>query len=367
MKTVLVFAGTRPEIIKMAPLIRELRSRQSAVRTHFVFTGQHVEIALPFLKFFEIEPDTRLQLMNPNQSLGQLTSTAFLQFDEFLKQQSSVAALVQGDTTTAFAAALSCYYQHIPIGHVEAGLRTQNLNEPFPEEANRRMITRLASWNYAPTIKAGETLKNEQVNPESILVTGNTGIDALLWTAAQNFEPKSDELQKLKNQKLVLITLHRRENLEDRLEHILKAFVKLADQFKEIQFVMPVHPNPKVVVAAKKYLSGLANVHLVSPLDYPDFVWVMKKAELILSDSGGIQEEAPSLLKPVLVLRENTERPEAVEYGTSIMVGVNSESIVSTAVSFLTGNRSIKNRGSKNPYGDGTASRKIVDHLLAQI
>jgi UDP-N-acetylglucosamine 2-epimerase (non-hydrolysing) len=375
MKTILVFAGTRPEIIKMAPIVRELRARQGsqtkkqdAWQAHFCFTGQHDQLGTPFLEYFDIEPDSRLEIMESGQSLGQLASAAIAQIDALIeKHPNSCAALVQGDTTTALTAALSAFYHKIAVGHVEAGLRTSNINEPFPEELNRRLITRIAKWHYAPTEVARTALLREGVVSESILVTQNTGIDSFLWTIVQPHQPISADLAGLDRKRLVLVTVHRRENIGAPLDRIASALTELSREFKDVVFLLPVHKNPEVSKTIRGRLSGIRNLRLTEQLAYLDLVWTMKNAELILTDSGGIQEEAPSLNKPVLVLRDETERPEAIDYGTSFVVGSDTARVVRVATEFLTGKRKLRLRGTTNPYGDGRAARKIVDHLLSQI
>jgi UDP-N-acetylglucosamine 2-epimerase len=373
-RTIVVFAGTRPEIIKMAPIVHELRRRQSelfetGLRVLFCFSGQHTELAEPFLKFFEIEPDFRLNLMNSGQSLGQLTARAFDQLDSFLKMHPQIcAALVQGDTTTAFAAAMTAFYHRIPVGHIEAGLRTSDISEPFPEELNRRLIGRVARWHYAPTTRAKEALLREGITEDSILVTGNTGIDALMFAASRSHSPENHLLKGLTGRRLVLVTAHRRENIGAPLVTIAESLAVLANMYPDVHFVLPVHRNPQVASTLTGRLSGIQNFHLVEPLSYRDLVWVMKHAEIILTDSGGIQEEAPSLRKPVLVLRNETERPEAIEFGTSIMVGATSgERIVSVASDFLSGRRTLRLKTGSNPYGDGVAAARIVDDLLVRL
>ena len=374
MKTILIFAGTRPEIIKMAPVVRELRARQSTAkpqgpwRTHFCFTGQHNELATPFLEYFDIKPDSQLEIMESGQTLSQLASTAIGEIDALIEKHSDgCAALVQGDTTTAFIAALSAFYHKIPVGHVEAGLRTSNINEPFPEELNRRLITRIAKWHYAPTEAARTALLREGVASESISVTQNTGIDSFLWTMAKAHQPVSPDLLDVEGKRLVLVTVHRRENIGAPLDRIVSALAQLSRAFPDVVFVLPVHKNPDVAQTIRSKLSGPSNIRLVEPLGYPDLVWLMKNAELILTDSGGIQEEAPSLNKPVLVLREETERPEAIDYGTSVVVGTATERLLSAATEFLTGKRKLTLRGTTNPYGDGRAAARIADHLLSQV
>jgi UDP-N-acetylglucosamine 2-epimerase (non-hydrolysing) len=352
----------------MAPIVRDLRARAAGQKrwgVHFCFSGQHIDLALPFLRYFDIAPDSTLNLMNPGQSLGQLTSRASAQLDEFFSVQKDIGlALVQGDTTTAFVAGLSAFYHRVPVAHVEAGLRTADINEPFPEELNRRLITRLATWHYAPTAAAVTTLADEGVARASILMTGNTGIDSFLWASSKDSLPTAESLRQIRDEKLVLVTAHRRENIGEPLIRITQAIAELAGRFSNIKFVLPVHKNPKVVEIVRTNLSGIKNLLLVEPLEYGDLVWTMKRAVLILSDSGGIQEEAPSLKKPVLVLRADTERPEAVEYGTSIIVGSDKNLIIDTATEFLTEKRTIKIKSESNPYGDGTAALKICDHVL---
>jgi len=374
MKTILIFAGTRPEIIKMAPVVRELRARevseskQGAWRAHFCFSGQHDELALPFLKHFEVEPDSRLKIMASGQSLGQLVSRAVAQLDAFIEKHSNtMAALVQGDTTTAFAAALSAFQHKIPVGHVEAGLRTSNINEPFPEELNRRLIGRIAKWHYAPTDVAKERLLREGVPSDSILVTQNTGLDSFLWTIDRAEAPIAVDLRAIAGRRLVLVTVHRRENIGAPLDRIAAAVTELAREFDDVWFVLPVHKNPEVSGAIRAKLGGIHNILLTNPLEYPDLVWTMKNAELILTDSGGIQEEAPTLSKPVLVLRNETERVEAVDYGSSFVVGTDTARIASTAREFLSRKRELALKGGGNPYGRGGAATRIVDHLLSQI
>ncbi len=364
-KKVLVLAGTRPEIIKMAPVVHAL-SRHARLEPLFCYSGQHRELAAPFLRFFGLEPQAELDLMRPGQSLGSLTARASSQIDEFLNTHGKTlsAVLVQGDTTTAFVGALIAFYHRLPVGHVEAGLRTSTIEEPFPEELNRRLITRVARWHFAPTEAACRSLRAEQVPEKDIFMTGNTGIDALLWARSRVVEPSLPELRQAAGRPLILVTAHRRENIGAPLERIVVALKDLAKRFPLHQFVLPVHKNPAVEAAIRGALSGIANMHLLPPLDYPDLVWCMDRCELILSDSGGIQEEAPSLRKPVLVLRNETERPEAVEFGTSILVGSDHDKIVGLAADFLEGRRKLTlPPGARSPFGDGTAAQQIADVL----
>src|SRR5689334_9145997 len=279
MKTILIFAGTRPEIIKMAPVVRELRARarsQNGWQAHFCFSGQHDELALPFLKYFDVEPDSRLEIMVSGQSLGQLFSRAVAVLDAFVEKHSNAsAALVQGDTTTAYAAALSAFHHQIPVGHVEAGLRTSNVNEPFPEELNRRLISRIAKWHYAPTDKAKENLLREGVPAKSVLVTQNPGLDSFLWTVDRAKSSTPAGLRVLSGKRVVLVTLHRRENIGAPLDRIATALAKLAKEFNDVRFVLPVHKNPEVAGPIRVKLGAIPNIHLSNPLEYPDLVWVM--------------------------------------------------------------------------------------------
>ncbi|MBI3555547.1 MAG: UDP-N-acetylglucosamine 2-epimerase (non-hydrolyzing) [Deltaproteobacteria bacterium] len=363
---IVVFAGTRPEIIKVASVVRELKRRNlPGLQVHFCFTGQHLELALPFLKYFDIAPDSRLDLMVPGQSLGALTGRAATQVDEFLAKLPSVrATLVQGDTTTAFVAALTSFYHELPVGHIEAGLRTSQVREPFPEELNRRLITRMAAWHYAPTQRDYDVLLAEQIAPTRALITGNTGIDSLLWAAGQNQAPDNAQVKRLQGRRFVLVTCHRRENIGEPLKNIVSALSTLARRYANVEFLLPVHKNPNIAGVVREGLKGLSNFHLTEPLEYHDLVWAMKNAELLLSDSGGIQEEAASLAKPVLVLRNETERPDAVEYGTSILVGSTPSRITDVAGEFLAGGRKVVLKRAQPPYGDGRAAVKIVDHLI---
>lgn len=359
----------------MAPVYRALqeavRSAGAALQVEFCFSGQHLELALPFLKFFEIQPQRTLDLMQPGQSLGSLTARGMAQFDELFKgkpgEPGVVAALVQGDTTTAFTAALAAFYHRIRVGHVEAGLRTSTIQEPFPEELNRRMITRIADWHYAPTAQARDALAAEHVPAASVLLTGNTGIDALLWSSQHQREPSLPALQELQGSRFVLITAHRRENIGAPLEAIAGAIAKLAALYPDVRFVLPVHKNPVVARTLHGALDGVKNCRLTDPLDYGDLVWAMRNAELIMTDSGGIQEEAPSFLKPVLVLRNETERPEGLDYGTSFLLGSDAAKIVEMARAFLDGKRKLSVKPGPNPFGDGKAAQKIAEHVLREL
>ena len=352
----------------MAPVLRELRRRSGEFDPKFCFSGQHRELAMPFLRDFDLSPDMSLELMVPGQSLGQLTARASEQLDRLFSgaEGGFDTVLVQGDTTTAFVAGLVAFYHRIPVGHVEAGLRTDSIDEPFPEELNRRLITRIAKWHYAPTTVSAAALRSENVPEASILVTGNTGIDSLLWMAERAPDLGDPGLRAFcgESKSVALVTVHRRENLGEPVKRILSAVRDLAREFPDTRFVWPVHLNPGVRTEVRSALGGESNVWLGEPLGYRDLVSVMKRAALILSDSGGIQEEAPALLKPVLVLRNETERPEAVTFGTSILVGSDPLQIVEQGRGFLSGKRCLEIPASATPpYGDGHAAERIAEHL----
>jgi len=369
MKVLSVF-GTRPEAIKMAILVKELGNNPSI--THKVcVTAQHREMLDQVLSFYDIIPDFDLDIMKPNQDLTDLTARILQKLrDLFRNEWKPDLVLIHGDTTTCFATALAAFYEGIKIGHVEAGLRTGNLQSPFPEEANRSLVGRLANYHFAPTQRNVDNLVKEGINLSSIIKTGNTVIDSLLNTTERINEfstaIKNSDFAKIvnDNKQFVLITGHRRENFGDGFLNICKALKVLADKFPKTYFVYPVHLNPKVLVPVNEILKNVNNVMLIAPLQYMDFVMAMKHAYLILTDSGGVQEEAPSLGKPVLVMRDTTERPEAVDAGTVKLVGANYENIVQGVSDLLT-DTTIYNKMSKahNPYGDGKASKRIADFI----
>lgn len=357
---ILCVVGTRPEAIKMAPVILALKKEPWAC-VRVLATAQHRHMLDQVLNFFGIEPDLDLDIMRPNQALTTLTARLLLDLDDILHAERPNAVLVQGDTTTVMATALACFYHHIPIGHVEAGLRTWDLQNPFPEEANRVIAGKLARWHFVPTNGSRQNLLREGVLDSQILVTGNTVIDALLTTAAKDLDPgiHLDE-----SKRLVLITSHRRENFGEPFRNICEALRTLAKNNPDVQFLYPVHPNPNIKDVAHDMLSDLQNFVLCEPLDYAPFVAVMKRAYLILTDSGGVQEEAPALGKPVLVLRDETERPEALEQGVVKLVGPNYEAIVTEVQRLLDDETaySAMARGI-SPYGDGHAAERIVKTL----
>jgi UDP-N-acetylglucosamine 2-epimerase (non-hydrolysing) len=370
MKRISLVFGTRPEAIKLCPLVLAL-AEHAQLHPHVCVTGQHKQMLDQVLGVFRVTPDVDLALMQPNQTLASLTGRAITAIDQYLAEFKPDMVIVQGDTTTAFCAALGAFYRKIKVGHVEAGLRTWNRFSPFPEEINRVFTSRITDLHFAPTPWARENLIKEGIAAETIVVTGNTGIDAL-HLAIQKVRQQCPAIAGLpwldgRSEApcdIVLITGHRRENFGDGFEEICKAIAELARLFPTTRFVYPVHLNPNVREPVFRGLSGLENVHLIEPLSYLPFVRLMSLAKLILTDSGGVQEEAPSLGKPVLVMRDTTERPEAVEAGTARLVGAIAERIVAGVRSLLT-DEAARNAMSQiaNPYGDGRASNRIVDIL----
>ena len=368
--SVLVVFGTRPEAIKMAPVVRALRSNDS-VEINICVTAQHREMLDQVLAFFEISPDFDLNVMRPGQRLETLTSDVLKGMTEVLKSSSPDLVLVHGDTTTTFSAALAAFYKQVPVAHVEAGLRTRNLWSPWPEEANRQLTAVLTTLHFAPTEIARENLLAESVPSERIWVTGNTVVDALLHTREKIHSDSElmiqldSELPDLsEHRKTILVTGHRRESFGGGFEQICGALAKLACR-GDVEIVYPVHLNPNVQEPVNRILGGLDNVHLIEPLDYPYFVRLMDRAYLILTDSGGIQEEAPALGKPVLVMRDTTERPEAVEAGTVKLVGANEDAILRESINLLESAEAYTSMSfAHNPYGDGKASERIMHRIL---
>jgi UDP-N-acetylglucosamine 2-epimerase (non-hydrolysing) len=352
--------GTRPEAIKMAPVILGLQ-KQPWVKVRVLATAQHRQMLDQVLDFFGIESDIDLDIMRPNQALTTLTARLLLELDKVLLAEKPDAVLVQGDTTTVMTVALACFYHGIPVGHVEAGLRTWDIQNPFPEEANRVIAGKLSKWHWAPTEGSRQNLLKDGVTDQSITVTGNTVIDALLMTASRDLELSVD-LDPSK--RLVLVTSHRRENFGEPFRNICRALQTLAKNNPDVQFLYPVHPNPNVKDVAYEFLAGVPNFILCEPLDYAPFIAAMKRAYLILTDSGGVQEEAPALGKPVLVLRDETERPEAVDQGVVKLVGPNYERIVTEAQRLLDDPDAYKAMArGVSPYGDGKAAERIVQTL----
>jgi len=375
MKKILIVFGTRPEAIKMIPLIKELEKHKDIFNTKVCVTAQHREMLDQVLDIFRVVPEYDLNIMQPGQGLEEITSKILLKIKSVLKEFNPDLVLVHGDTTTTFATSLASFYQKIYIGHVEAGLRTGDLYSPWPEEANRKLTGILAKYHFAPTSKAKKNLLNEGIDPNNIIVTGNTVIDTLFLMLDkirndENLRQKVlNKLGKLLDNnvldsKFILVTGHRRENFGEGFLNICKALKKIAINNPEMNIVYPVHLNPNVREPVNEILSGIKNVYLIDPLDYPEFIYLMSKCYLILTDSGGIQEEAPALGKPVLVMRNTTERPEAIEAGTVKLVGTDERKIIKE-VELLLKNPSKYHEmsKSKNPYGDGRASKKIVDFL----
>jgi UDP-N-acetylglucosamine 2-epimerase (non-hydrolysing) len=360
MQKIFIVIGTRPEAIKMAPVILALKNEAWA-EVRVVATAQHRHMLDQVMNLFGIEPDFDLDVMQPNQALTVLTSRIILDLENILSSEKPDAVLIQGDTTTVMTTALSCFYHRIPVGHVEAGLRTWDMNNPFPEEANRVITGKLAYWHFSPTEEARQNLLKEGVPESRIFVTGNTVIDALLMTAAKNHEiPFNLDI----NKRLVLVTAHRRENFGEPFRNICRALQTLAKQNPNICFLYPVHPNPNIRNTADEFLRNLENFVLCEPLDYSTFIAVMKRAYIILTDSGGVQEEAPALGKPVLVLRDETERPEAIEQGVVKLAGTSYERIVETTQALLDDTLLYASMArGVSPYGDGHAAARIVDIL----
>jgi UDP-N-acetylglucosamine 2-epimerase (non-hydrolysing) len=374
MKVLTIF-GTRPEAIKMAPVALALDDSDQ-IDSFVCVTAQHREMLDQVLDLFEIKPDYDLDLMRPNQDLYDITSRILLGIRDVLTSLKPDLVLVHGDTTTCFAASLASFYHQIPVGHVEAGLRTGDMLAPFPEEANRSLVGKLANYHFAPTSLSQLNLQKEGVSEDNILITGNTVIDALLWVKKRlmsyensvwkkAFGPVLFERLEKKEKKLILITGHRRENFGSGFVNLCDAIKTLAIKYPDWEFVYPVHLNPNVQKPVFEILSNLNNVSLISPQDYLPFTWLMNRSSMILTDSGGIQEEAPSLGKPVLVMRDVTERPEAVEAGTVRLVGTNKNSIIEHVEAVMT-QADIYNQMSKshNPYGDGKASSRILDFIV---
>lgn len=360
---VLTVFGTRPEAIKMSPLVLQLQKRKDDIDSYVAVTGQHREMLDQVLDVFQVTPHYDLNIMKERQTLAEVTTNALLGLDETMKNVKPDVVLVHGDTTTTFVASLAAFYNQIAIGHVEAGLRTFNKYSPFPEEANRLLTGVLADLHFAPTEQAANHLRAEGKEESTIYITGNTAIDALKTTVTDDFS--HDILSKVEGKRLVLLTAHRRENLGKPMEHIFRAVRKLVDTHDDVHVVYPVHLNPVVQEAAQTFLGGHERIHLIDPLGVVEFHNFAARAEIILTDSGGIQEEAPSLGKPVLVLRDTTERPEGIEAGTLKLAGTDEETIFQMANELLT-NEAVYNEmaQAKNPYGDGEASRRIVDALL---
>jgi UDP-N-acetylglucosamine 2-epimerase (non-hydrolysing) len=368
MLKVLTVFGTRPEAIKMAPLIAELERHPAAISNRNCFTGQHKDMVSPLIDLFDIRVDYDLNLMQENQTLEHITVTVLQQISRILREEEFDLLLVQGDTTTSMAAALAAFYAGVKVGHVEAGLRTFDKNHPYPEESNRKIIDSVADVFFAHTDRAKQHLLNEGIADNQVIVTGNTVIDALLDVSGRTFSFDGTELESipLDSRRVVLVTAHRRESFGGPFESICLALKELANKYSDdVVLVYPVHRNPNVREVVNRILSNIDNVLLVDPMDYMPLVHLMKNSYMVLTDSGGLQEEAPSLGKPVLVMRKVTERQEGVEAGTVELVGTDANDILESASRLLEDKDAYQAMANKiNPYGDGTASEKIVEYLL---
>ena len=369
MKKILIIFGTRPEAIKMAPLVKEFQKNSEVFDTKVCVTAQHREMLDQVLEFFEITPDYDLNLMKPGQNLYRITATIIESLKPILEEFNPDYVLVHGDTTTTMAGSIASFYSGAKVCHVEAGLRTNNKLSPFPEEINRQITGRICDYHFAPTQTSKSNLIKENISQDSILVTGNTVIDALIKSVEKVNENPSQLIQdlskKIGNLDVILVTGHRRENHGEGFNRICKAIKQIAEDNSSRLIIYPVHLNPKVQEPVNRILSSVENVILIDPLAYQDFIWLMNRSKIIITDSGGVQEEAPSLGKPVLLMRDTTERPEAVEAGTVILVGTNEDLIVSKTLDLLK-NKEKFERMSKlhNPYGDGLASKRIVNFCV---
>ena len=359
---VMTIFGTRPEAIKMAPLVKELEKREE-IESIVCVTAQHREMLDQVLEVFDIKPDYDLNIMKQGQTLADITTRALVGLEEVIKKEQPNIVLVHGDTTTTFAGALAAYYNQIDIGHVEAGLRTWNKYSPFPEEMNRQMVDRVTDMFFAPTEVSKNNLLNEGIEENKIYVTGNTAIDAMKTTVKEDYN--NEVLDWVGDNRMILLTAHRRENLGDPMRNIFKGIKRIVDEYKDVKVVYPIHMNPKVREVAYEVFGDLDRIKLIEPLEVIDFHNFQNKSYIILTDSGGIQEEAPSLGKPVLVLRDTTERPEGIEAGTLKLVGTNEEVIYNETKKLLE-DKEEYNKMSKasNPYGDGFASERIVDAII---
>lgn len=368
-KKLLILAGTRPEVIKLAPVHRALLQDSGRFSTVWCSTGQHRGMLDQAMAAFSVKPDLELGVMAPHQSLAGLTASLLRELDAAFERENPDAVIVQGDTTSAMVGTLAAFYRGIPVAHVEAGLRTGNLQAPFPEEANRVIISRLASWHFAPTPRWGDQLLQEGVPADRIEVTGNTVVDALEWMRAAGKIASGGEIPSavaalLSGCRLLLVTGHRRESFGEGMSNICRAIRTLADRFPDVQVVYPVHLNPNVQGPVHDLLGGHPRIHLLPPVSHPAMLWLMERAHLVLSDSGGVQEEAPSFSKPLIILRETTERPEAVEAGCAVLAGTDEARIVALASRLLEDEEAYRSMITRvNPFGDGRAAERIVARL----
>ena len=364
LKVMSVF-GTRPEAIKMAPLVKELEKTEG-IQSIVCVTAQHREMLDQVLNIFDIKPDYDLDIMKNRQTLTDITVNALIGLEKVIREAAPDIVLVHGDTTTTFAGSLAAFYNQVKVGHVEAGLRTLNKYSPFPEEMNRKMAGAIADIHFSPTSTSKQNLMNENVSEREIYITGNTAIDALKYTVRDDFEFRTLEIEKaLGNKKIIMVTAHRRENLGEPLQNICNALKRLAFEHKDVEIVYAVHLNPAVQDVVRATLGGVPRIHLLDPLDVDEMHNLMARSYMIMTDSGGLQEEAPTLGKPVLVLRSETERPEAIEFGALKLVGTDEEIVYEMATRLLTNPEEYqKMANAVNPYGDGEASRRIVEAIL---
>lgn len=361
MKTVMLVFGTRPEAIKMCPLVNELKSRKG-IKTVVCVTGQHRQMLDQVLKTFRVEPDYDLSIMKDKQTLFDITTNILGGIKAVLEEAKPDVVLVHGDTSTTFATALACFYMQIPVGHVEAGLRTYNIYSPYPEEFNRQAVGIISQYNFAPTELSKQNLLNEGKKAETVFVTGNTAIDALKTTVTDDYT--HPELDWAAGSRLIIITAHRRENLGEPMHHMFRAIRKIMDEHSDVKAIYPIHMNPLVRKAAKEELGDCDRIHIIEPLEVIDFHNFLSRSYLILTDSGGIQEEAPSLGKPVLVLRDTTERPEGIKAGTLKLVGTDERTIYDNFKLLLEDKNEYERMAhASNPYGDGFACKRIADIL----
>lgn len=365
MKKVMLVFGTRPEAIKMCPLVKELKTRKN-IETVVCVTGQHRQMLDQVLDAFKVKPDYDLSIMKDRQTLFDVTTNILNRIKEVLEKENPDVVLVHGDTSTTFVTALACFYLQIPVGHVEAGLRTYDIYSPYPEEFNRQAVSIIAKYNFAPTELSKNNLLKEGKKSETIYVTGNTAIDALKTTVTDDY--KNPELEWAKGSKLVLLTAHRRENLGEPLKHMFRAIRKIVDEHPDVKVIYPIHMNPVVRETANEILGNDDRIRIIEPLEVIDFHNFMARSYMILTDSGGIQEEAPSLGKPVLVMRDTTERPEGIKAGTLKLVGTNEETIYNEFKKLLTDEEEYRKMSTaSNPYGDGNACKRIADILEEQL
>lgn len=362
MKKILIVFGTRPEAIKMCPLVNELKTKDNVI-TKVCVTGQHRQMLDQVLEIFNVVPDYDLSIMKDKQTLFDITTNILKSIKEVLEEEKPDVVLVHGDTSTTFVTALACYYLQIPVGHVEAGLRTYNIYSPYPEEFNREAVGIISRYNFAPTEVSKQNLLREGKNSDTIFVTGNTVIDALKTTVRKDYQHA--QLEWAKDSRLILLTAHRRENLGEPMHAMFRAIRRIVDETPDVKVIYPIHMNPVVRKAADEELKGNERIHLIEPLDVLDFHNFMARSYLILTDSGGIQEEAPSLGKPVLVMRDTTERPEGIEAGTLKLVGTDEETIYNEFKLLLNDKEEYEKMSkASNPYGDGFACKRITEILL---